>query len=97
MLIGHVCCSGRKRLRDEASESPLSANSGHLANACSMNGKATNGGLDIDDPGRPVDRGETRAADYATRRASMSNSIAALFQRLTQGVYVVGVAHGEPP
>ena len=26
---------------------------------------------------------------------SMSNSIAALFQRLTQGVYVVGVAHGE--
>jgi flavin reductase (DIM6/NTAB) family NADH-FMN oxidoreductase RutF len=25
----------------------------------------------------------------------MSNSIAALFQRLTQGVYVVGVAHGE--
>jgi flavin reductase (DIM6/NTAB) family NADH-FMN oxidoreductase RutF len=25
----------------------------------------------------------------------MSDSIAALFQRLTQGVYVVGVAHGE--
>ena len=25
----------------------------------------------------------------------MSGSIAALFQRLTQGVYVVGVAHGE--
>ena len=25
----------------------------------------------------------------------MSASIAALFQRLTQGVYVVGVAHGE--
>ena len=25
----------------------------------------------------------------------MGNSIAALFQRLTQGVYVVGVAHGE--
>jgi flavin reductase (DIM6/NTAB) family NADH-FMN oxidoreductase RutF len=25
----------------------------------------------------------------------MSSSIAALFQRLTQGVYVVGVAHGE--
>ena len=25
----------------------------------------------------------------------MSNSIAALFQRLTQGVYVVGVAHGQ--
>ena len=25
----------------------------------------------------------------------MSVSIAALFQRLTQGVYVVGVAHGE--
>ncbi len=25
----------------------------------------------------------------------MCNSIAALFQRLTQGVYVVGVAHGE--
>ena len=24
----------------------------------------------------------------------MSRSIAALFQRLTQGVYVVGVAHG---
>ena len=28
-------------------------------------------------------------------RKSMSNSIAALFQRLTQGVYVVGVAHGK--
>jgi flavin reductase (DIM6/NTAB) family NADH-FMN oxidoreductase RutF len=25
----------------------------------------------------------------------MSRSIAALFQRVTQGVYVVGVAHGE--
>src|SRR5437868_7941982 len=25
----------------------------------------------------------------------MSGSVAALFQRLTQGVYVVGVAHGE--
>ena len=25
----------------------------------------------------------------------MGNSVAALFQRLTQGVYVVGVAHGE--
>jgi hypothetical protein len=25
----------------------------------------------------------------------MSGSIAALFQRLTQGVYIVGVAHGE--
>jgi hypothetical protein len=25
----------------------------------------------------------------------MSGSIADLFQRLTQGVYVVGVAHGE--
>jgi flavin reductase (DIM6/NTAB) family NADH-FMN oxidoreductase RutF len=25
----------------------------------------------------------------------MSNSVAALFQRLTQGVYVVGIAHGE--
>jgi hypothetical protein len=25
----------------------------------------------------------------------MSGSIAALFKRLTQGVYVVGVAHGE--
>ena len=25
----------------------------------------------------------------------MSDSVAALFQRLTQGVYVVGVAHGE--
>ena len=25
----------------------------------------------------------------------MSGAIAALFQRLTQGVYVVGVAHGD--
>jgi hypothetical protein len=25
----------------------------------------------------------------------MSDTIGALFQRLTQGVYVVGVAHGE--
>ena len=25
----------------------------------------------------------------------MSRSVAALFKRLTQGVYVVGVAHGE--
>src|SRR4029453_12484659 len=39
--------------------------------------------------------GEGPGADCATRRASMSDSIAALFQRLTQGVYVVGVAHGE--
>ena len=28
-------------------------------------------------------------------RQQMSDSIAALFKRLTQGVYVVGVAHGE--
>ena len=28
-------------------------------------------------------------------RRDMSTSIAALFQRLTQGVYVVGVAHGQ--
>src|SRR5680860_945730 len=31
----------------------------------------------------------------ANRERRMSGSIAALFQRLTQGVYVVGVAHGE--
>src|SRR5262249_23618193 len=29
------------------------------------------------------------------RETNMSGSIAALFQRLTQGVYVVGVAHGR--
>jgi hypothetical protein len=28
-------------------------------------------------------------------RQQMGDSIAALFKRLTQGVYVVGVAHGE--
>ena len=39
--------------------------------------------------------GGERGVYDATGRASMSDSIAALFQRLTQGVYVVGVAHGD--
>jgi flavin reductase (DIM6/NTAB) family NADH-FMN oxidoreductase RutF len=32
---------------------------------------------------------------FVCAAANMSGSIAVLFQRLTQGVYVVGVAHGE--
>jgi len=33
--------------------------------------------------------------DARRREKQMSDSLAALFQRLTQGVYVVGVAYGE--
>jgi hypothetical protein len=84
MLIGRVYFRAESP-RNKASESPLSDNSG------------TFGECLFDERNGLVDRGETRAADYATRRTSMSDSIAALFQRLTQGVYVVGVAHGEPP
>ena len=34
-------------------------------------------------------------AQFIEEAANMSGSIAALFRRLTQGVYVVGVASGE--
>jgi hypothetical protein len=40
---------------------------------------------------------ERLAADnrHMERKRRMSGSVAALFQRLTQGVYVVGVAHAR--
>jgi hypothetical protein len=45
--------------------------------------------------GAPIRRRKSSHNLLGGAAANMSGSIAALFQRLTQGVYVVGVAHGE--
>src|SRR5262245_64997928 len=43
---------------------------------------------------RTAKRDVATARQHTAEEIPMSRSIAALFQRLTQGVYVVGVAHG---
>jgi flavin reductase (DIM6/NTAB) family NADH-FMN oxidoreductase RutF len=44
---------------------------------------------------KKITRDNERRIALLWRETNMSGSIAALFQRLTQGVYVVGVAHGR--